>query len=142
MPYRLFDFSSDQGVEGEGLTLAEAFVQLGRAVAHVLTDGSKVGTKVKHRVDVEGAPDLPGTAVAFVNDLVYRFDVDQFLLGAGELEIEKRPDGIHRVTGTLRGDTFDPKRHAAGRGVKAATYHDATYESTRRRHRLRVILDL
>lgn len=142
MPYKLFDFSSDVGVEGEGRDLGGALVELARAVAHVLTDGSKIKPQAERAVDVTGAKDIPGTAVAFVNELVYWFDVDQFLTADGSLRVEAARDGTRRVRGVLRGETYDPERHGAGRGVKAATYHDTTYESSERRHRLRVILDL
>lgn len=142
LAYRLFDFSSDQGIEADGPDLASSLVDLARAVAHVVTDGSSVRPLAEKQIDVAGAGDVPGTAVAFVNEVVYLFDVEHFLVGGGELRATTDAKGTLRVQGRLLGETFDPSRHASGRGVKAATYHEATYTAEGGQHRLRVILDL
>lgn len=141
MGYRIFDFSSDVGVEADDETIPDAFVELGRGMAHIITDGSPIHPRESHDIDVEGDKDIPGTAVAFLNELVFLFDTAQFLLAEGELVVKKEGD-VHRVRGKLWGERFDPKIHNAGRGVKAATYHEATYQVTRGMHRLRVVLDL
>lgn len=139
--YRLFDFSSDVGVEAEAETPEAALVDLARGVAHVLTDGSRVRARDTVRVDVEGAKDLAGTAIAFLNEVVYRFDAEGFLVAGGALSLSKDAD-VSRVAGTLRGEPFDPRRHRSGRGVKAATLHDASHEVRGGRHVFRAILDL
>ncbi|MBI2077885.1 MAG: archease [Euryarchaeota archaeon] len=142
MPYRLFDFSSDQGIEGEGPDLGTALVELARAVAHVVTDGSKIRPTVTKPIDIRASTDVVGTAVAFANEVVYLFDVEQFLAADGTLHAVPDKQGVLRVQGHLRGETFDAARHGSGRGVKAATYHDATYRSDGGTHRIRLVLDL
>lgn len=141
MGYQIFDFSSDVGVEADDETVADAFIELGRGLAHVLTDGSPVHPREAREIDVEGDRDLAGTAVAFLNELVFLFDTAQFLPAEGDITVQKEGD-VHHVRGTLRGERFDPRIHRSGRGVKAATYHDATYRIERGTHRLRVVLDL
>jgi SHS2 domain-containing protein len=141
LTYRLFDFSSDVGVEAEARSVPLALIDLGRGLAHVVSDGSKIEPAKERAVDVEGTPDLPGTAVAFLNELAFLFDTEQFLVADGELVVEKADDVI-RVRGTLLGEAFDPARHQAGRGVKAATYHDAMYIVKNGMHRFRIVLDL
>jgi SHS2 domain-containing protein len=140
--HRTFDFSSDVGIEADGNSLEEALVGLGRAMAQVLTDGSRIEARDERAVRVDGTRDWPGTAVAWINELVFLFDTDQFLIADGELSTRTDADGIHHIQGTVRGERFDPNRHGAGRGVKAATFHDATYEDRPGHHRLRLILDL
>jgi SHS2 domain-containing protein len=139
--FRIFDFSSDVGVEADDETVADALIELGRGMASIITDGSHVHPRESREVDVEGDKDIPGTAVAFLNELVFLFDTSQFLLSEGEITVKKDGD-VHRVRGKLWGERFDPKTHNAGRGVKAATYHDATYQVSRGMHRIRIVLDL
>lgn len=141
MPYKLFDFSSDQGVEGEGATVSEAFEGLAQGFAHIVTDASKIAATEERTVDLEGDKDLPGTAVVFLNELVFLFDTDQFLVANASLEIAKQ-GALYHVRGTLRGARFDPAMHQAGRGIKAATYHDAEYRKEKGRHRVRIVVDL
>jgi SHS2 domain-containing protein len=139
--YRIFDFSSDVGVEAEAVSLEGAFIELGRGMAHILTDGSAVEAASTRRIDIVGDHDVPGTAVAFLNELAFLFDTDQFLIADGALQVARGPEG-YQVTGTLRGETFEASRHRAGRGVKAATYHDAAYRHDAGTHRIRIVLDL
>lgn len=141
MGHRLFDFSSDVGVEGDGPSVAEALTELGRALAQVLTDDSRILRAETHPIDVSADKDLAGVAVTFLNELIYLFDTDQFLLADANLRVDAGPDGI-RVRGTLLGERLDPSKHRSGRGVKAATYHDASHEEKDGRHAFRVVLDL
>lgn len=137
MGHRLFDFSGDVGVEGESATPEEALVELARGLSQVLTDGSAIQPSLSRRIDIEEGPDLASTAVAFLNELIFLFDTDQFLVADGRLT---RSEG--RLRGTLRGEAFDKVRHRSGRGVKAATFHDALHDQRGSLHRLRVVLDL
>ncbi len=141
MGFRIFDFSSDVGVEADDATVADAFVELGRGMASIITDKSPIHRRESHDIDVEGDKDIPGTAVAFLNELVFLFDTAQFLLAEGEITVKKEGD-VHRVRGRLWGERFDPNVHNSGRGVKAATYHEATYRVARGTHRIRIVLDL
>lgn len=141
MGFRIFDFSSDVGVEADDETVADAFVELGRGMASIITDGSQIHPRESHDIDLLGDKDIPGTAVAFLNELVFLFDTAQFLLAEGEITVKKEGD-VHRVHGKLWGERFDAKVHNAGRGVKAATYHEATYHVARGMHRIRIVLDL
>lgn len=140
--YRLFDFSGDVGVEATAPLPEQALVELGRGLSHVLTDGSPVRPLKAQDVSLDPGPDWTATAVAFLNELIFLFDTEQFLVADGILRIVLDGHGRRRITGTLRGETFDRERHRSGRGVKAATFHDAAYVQERGIHRFRIVLDL
>lgn len=142
MGHRTFDFSSDVGIEAEAPTVGGALVELGRAMANVITDSSPVQPVEERHIEVSGARDWTGTAVAWINELVFLFDTDQFLVADGRVHAWVDEQGVQHVQGTVRGERFDPKRHRAGRGVKAATFHDASYQVKDATHRFRLILDL
>jgi SHS2 domain-containing protein len=142
LAYRLFDFSSDVGIEADGATVSEALVDLAGALAHVLTDGSALDATEERSVDVQGARDWPGTAVAWINELIFLFDTEQFLVVDGDLHVTTQATGVKRIQGKVRGERFNQKQHRAGRGVKAATFHGAEHTITDGVHRFRLVLDL
>lgn len=141
MAYRLVDFSGDVAIEATAPDVAAALVDLGRALAHVLTDGSPLRLDVSRTVRVEAREGPGDLAVRFLNELVFLFDAEGFLVAGGTGSVSKK-DGTHRLDAALVGDAFDAKRHHAGRGVKAATHHDVIAKATRGAARFRIVLDL
>lgn len=140
--YKLFDFSGDVGVESVAPLPEQALVELGRALAHVLTDGSPVRATQERAVSLDPGPDWTATAVAMLNEFIFLFDTEQFLVADGTLRTVIDGHGRRRITGMLRGERFDAARHRSGRGVKAATFHDAVYTVDEGRHRFHIVLDL
>lgn len=142
MPYRLIEASGDVAVEARAGTLGAVLVELGRAVADVTTAGSPITTAQTRDFDWSTvAVGLPHAAVGFVNELLFLFDTQGFLVGGGELVLEPSK-GRQRVHGRLLGETFDPGRHQWGTQVKAATLHEAQFDVGPRGARGYLLLDL
>jgi protein archease len=139
--YRLVESSSDVVIESEAGDLGEALVFLAQAFSHVVTAGTRIEPADARQVEVTSEGGLADLAVAFVNELIFLFDTQRFLPVEGTLEVSKGPDG-HVARGTLKGEAFDPERHALGTEVKAATLHDALLVKDKRSARARVLLDL
>lgn len=139
--YRLVESSSDIIVESEAADLGGALVYLAQAFSHVVTAGTRIEPKKARRLRVEVDGGLADLAVAFVNELIFLFDTEQFLPADGTLDVAKGPKG-HVASGTLQGEAFDASRHAVGTEVKAATLHDALLVKDGRSARARVLLDL
>ena len=57
--------------------------------------------------------------LAWLQELLFWFSTDRFL--PVEFALDEVTPTVLR--GQLRGDTFDPTRHAQGREVKAITHH-------------------
>lgn len=140
--YRLLDHTADVGVEAWGATAAEAFVQAARGLFAVTLDCDPdawqgEGTAMAIELDCE-ARTWPGLLVAWLSELLYRFDAEAFLPRAYTLHACALPG----LTATLHGVTLADPAQAAGTAVKAVTYHHLRVEVGNEETRINVILDI
>ena len=84
------------------------------------------------------APDREALLVAWLNHLLYLYDIDGFL-GRDFDIIDLTPE---RLTARARGEIYDPERHVSNTAVKAATYHRLEIAQTADGWQATVILDL
>ncbi len=71
-----------------------------------------------------GGPDLAGSAVALLRELLYRFATRRLVAAAVEVV---RVDEAG-AEAWVRSGGYDPERHGEGEDVKAVTWHRATLE--------------
>lgn len=142
MPFRLRESSSDVVLEADGPDLGSVLVELARGFSHITTAGSPIQERERVPFEVESEGDLARLAVAFVNELVFRFATQQFLPAGGTFGVEQASPNGWRASGELAGEPFDPRRHALGTEVKAATLHEARFEAASGGARARLLLDL
>ena len=63
--------------------------------------------------------------VAFLDELIYRKDVEELLLRATEVHVDAAD---HRVQAVLVGERIEPERHELVADVKGVTLHDLRVE--------------
>ena len=126
MPKRweFFDHTADVGIVGYGETPAEALASAGVGLFGVMTDLSRVQETAVRRIEVAGQ-DLPDLLVAWLNELLYIFEVDGLVFARFEVELK---DEGRRLVAIGYGERFDASRHEVRLGVKAATHHLAVVE--------------
>jgi len=129
--------TADLGLRIWGATRKELFENAGAALSAVLTDRRRLRLRNIEKITVE-APDLEALLVAWLNHLLYLYDVDAFL-GREFKILELTPQ---RLQAQARGETYDPERHVARTAVKAATYHHLEIANRNGRWEATVILDL
>ncbi|RJR41579.1 MAG: archease [Deltaproteobacteria bacterium] len=135
--YRQLSHTADLGLRIWGVTPEELFENAGEALTAVLTDRRRLRLKETEEIAVE-APDLEALLVAWLNRLLYLYDVDAFL-GREFQILELQPQFLKA---RARGETYDPERHLAGTAIKAATYHHLEIKNRNGRWEATVILDL
>ena len=135
--YRQLSHTADLGLRIRGATPEELFENAGAALTAVLTDRRRLRRQKVEEIEVE-APDLEALLVAWLNRLLYLYDVDAFL-GREFQVLELTPQRLQARAG---GETYDPERHLAGTAVKAATYHHLEVKNRNGRWEATVILDL
>jgi len=136
-PYRALAHTADLGWRIRGASLADIFVNAARALTATLTDRRRLRRREVREVAVE-APDREALLVAWLNRLLYLYDVDGFLGRDFEI-VHLTPETL---TARAAGEIFDPARHLAKTGVKAATYHHLEISPRPDGWRATVILDL
>ena len=144
MAFEFLEHTADLGVRITGASPRELVEEAVRAFYAVLLDpaaSGAVGDSVERPVDLT-SPDGEGVVVELLNELIYRFDAEKLLLPVLEVEEVDLKSGSGRLRGRLRGERFDPARHALATEVKAATYHAIRIEEAGGRLKIDVILDL
>ncbi len=135
--YRQLAHTADLGLRIWGASREELFENAGAALSAVLTDRRRLRREKTEEITVE-APDLEALLVAWLNHLLYLYDVNAFL----GREFKVRELTPQRLAARARGETYDPGRHVARTAVKAATYHHLEIANRHGRWEATVILDL
>jgi SHS2 domain-containing protein len=134
--FEILDHTADVGIIAYGADLKQAFANAARALFSLITEIDDV-EEVLHQNIVVNAGDLESLLVAWLNELVYRFDAEGILFK--RFEISQLDDTHLRARGY--GEKVDVSRHRLKTGVKAATYHMLKVEKNNG-YRVRVIFDI
>jgi SHS2 domain-containing protein len=136
-PYRQLSHTGDLAWRLWGQDLPELFENAGRALSATLTDRRYLRRRATRTVCL-AASDRESLLVDWLNHLLYLFDIDGFL--GRDFQVESlTAEGLKaRVTG----ETFDPARHPALVGVKAATFHQLSIVPVEDGWQATVVLDL
>ncbi len=113
--YRIIDHEADTGFEAYGRTMEELFQNGVSALFSLITDTKAVRPLVEKRIEAGGNGEL---FVNFLNDILYLWDTTRFIPNAVSVRIKGQ-----NAEGLLKGEFFDPARHAIRQEVKAVTYH-------------------
>lgn len=113
--YRIIDHEADTGFEVCGRTMEELFQNGVSALFSLITDTEAVRPLVEKRIEAGGNGEL---FVNFLNDILYLWDTTRFIPNAVSVRIKGQ-----NAEGLLKGEFFDPARHAIRQEVKAVTYH-------------------
>jgi SHS2 domain-containing protein len=121
------DHTADVALRVWADSLEELFRQAACGMMALLTDPAQVKPASETRVTVTGM-DLEELLIAWLGEILYRFDTDRVLLVDFEPpHIERTGDGF-RLSAGARGARWDPAHHAIRSAVKAATYHGLRLE--------------
>jgi SHS2 domain-containing protein len=135
--YRQLFHTADVAYRIRGESLAAIYRHAAEALVATITDRRRLRPRESRDIAVE-APDREALLVAWLNHLLYLYDVDGFL--GRDFEILDVQD--ERLQARVRGEAFDPERHVGKNAVKAATYHHLEISPRNNGWQATVILDL
>jgi SHS2 domain-containing protein len=104
-----------------GQTLGELFLGAAQALTDTMTEPSRVGSSVTQSVTLE-AGTVEDLLVDWLNELLYRFEVQNMLVATAAVTVEER-NARWYLDATIHGEPFEPERHPSRVLVKSATYH-------------------
>ncbi len=134
-PFEVIEHTADIGIKAYGGTLAEAFANIGMGLFSIMTEPETVDQTEKHVADIE-APDVEALLFAWVNHLLFVFDVEHLLFS--RFDILQFSD--EKLVAECWGEVYDPGRHEIELGVKSATYH--MLEVDREHNTVQIIFDV
>ena len=141
MPYEFLDdgVTSDVTFHAWGSSLEELFAAAADATLNVMVRSVESVRPLETRsVSVE-ADELDLLLKRFLDELIYRKDVEELLLRATEVHVDAAD---HRVQAVLVGERIEPERHELVADVKGVTLHDLRVERTEARWDAHVTLDV
>lgn len=140
MSFRFLEHTADIVLEIEASSLSGLLEEASRGMTDCITDLQSVRSRNTVHLHTS-APDREGLLVGWLNEVLYRFEIDGFL--PCDADVSVRSDGVTlHAEGELRGEAYDPERHPFRTAVKGATWHNLKIESSDDDWRASVVLDI
>ena len=140
MPFTFFDHTGDIGVDLIAASLPALLEEAARAFTAAMCDPASVEARDAYSVTIAAvAPDR--LLVDWLEELLYRFEVDGLLLRRAEVALGVEP-GRLRLEARVEGERVDPARHEVAVLIKAVTYHRLHVTQTAEGWAARVIFDI
>lgn len=133
--FEFIEHTADTGLIAYGDTLAEAFANAAYGMFSIITDPDDV-KEVESRQVTVSEPDKEALLFAWLNDLIYLFDVETILFNRFEI-VELSEGGLEAI---CHGEKYDASRHHLKTEVKSATYHMLKVDEEK--NTVRVIFDI
>jgi len=116
--YEPVEHTADIGLRVWAPSVEGLFTQAALGLFSFLVDVEHVRVREARRIDLEAA-DIEEALVAWLQELLYLFDVQRFVPAGIDVEAVT-PKEVHAV---VRGEPLDRRRHEIRMEIKAATYH-------------------
>ena len=134
--YEVLNHTADVGIIAYGKDMKEAFANAAKGMFSLITELDDVEEIERRDIELT-APDQESLLVAWLNELIFLFDVDNILLK--RFDITRLSKTHLRATGY--GEKVDSTKHKLKLGVKAATYHMLKIENGET-NKVQVIFDI
>ena len=135
--YEFFEHTADIGLRVTGNTLTELFIHAANGLVAIVTDESVIEAKETRPIALT-AVSVEGLLRVWLTELIVWFDAECFVPASYELKYINET----KLQGAIRGERFNPSRHAAGVEVKGVTYHQFRVERTDGGWQANVIFDV
>lgn len=150
--FEFLDISGDAGIVAFGRDLKELFENAAAGMYSLITNVESAREKESVYIEV-GKDSLESLLVGWLNELIFRFDVDGFIAKRISIKEFSGPPGEgasvqqpgwepFRVSAFLSGEEFDPALHEGRLLLKAATYHNLRVEKRGDIWRSEIIFDV
>jgi SHS2 domain-containing protein len=134
--FEILDHTADVGIIAYGADLKQAFANAARALFSLITELDDVGEVLYQDIELT-ASDEESLLVAWLNELVYRFDTEGVLFK--RFDITQLDETYLKAKGY--GEKADISKHSLKTGVKGATYHMLKVNKTDG-YRVQVLFDI
>ncbi len=135
--FKVIEHTADIGITVYGKTLKELFENAAYGMFSQMTDLEKVDPKEEIDVEIQ-AYDKESQLVNWLNELLYLSAIRRMLFS----QFNVKSVGKNRVSGLVKGERIDRKKHSLHLEVKAATYHNLKIEETKEGYQTPIIFDV
>jgi SHS2 domain-containing protein len=135
--YETIAHTADVGLRVRARSLPELFEQAALGLVSLMLDARTV-RPVSVRAVRASAQEPEELLVAWLSEILFLFDTERF--APASVRVGSLGEGT--VTGELRGEQFDRRRHRRRHVVKAVTYHDLTIRKVEDVYEVQIIFDV
>ena len=134
--YKILEHTADVGIEARGETLKKAFANTASGMLSIMIDPEKVGEEKSYSLKIKGR-DKKELLVAFLSELLYKYEVNNFLPKKVDISLLTNKD----LKAEVYGEKIDLKKHTIDTEIKAVTYHQLEIEKNKD-WKIKVIFDI
>jgi len=134
--FEVIDHTADVGIVAYGSNLREAFANAACGMFSLIAELEGLNEDFCREIDLQ-APDQEALLVAWLNELIYIFEVEHVILTRFEITDLNES----QLRAKAYGEKIDLSRHKLKTEVKAVTYHSLRIEEGNG-FRVQVILDV
>lgn len=116
--FEVLSHTADVGIIASGSNIKEAFANAAKGMFSLITELDDVKEVEQRDIEVT-APDEESLLVAWLNELIYLFDVDNILLKRFDISRLSKT----RLKAKGYGERVNTSKHKIKMGIKATTYH-------------------
>lgn len=114
------DATADIAYLAYGKSLEEMYENAALGLFSLITDIQNVEKRQVDFITIE-AEDREALLIDFLNDLLYKWDVEKVLFSNFSCELNEEEESL-KLTAECRGEAFDKEKHKIKAEVKAVTY--------------------
>ena len=134
--FELLDIATaDMAFAAYGSDLNELFSNAAKAVTSIMFEG-EIGQKIVRKMELEEDEDIV-LLQKWLSEIVYLHDSERLLFSRFDVKTDGR-----RLSATIYGEKYDPKRHKFIIDIKAVTYHQMSIEKTKEGYKCTVVVDV
>jgi SHS2 domain-containing protein len=135
--FELLEHTSDIGVLARGRSREEALIAASMGLSSILVNPENFQAVEERHFRATGS-DQSSQIVNWLNEIIFFFDTESMVF----VDFEIDSWNTREITGTARGERFDPDMHEFRTAVKAATFHQFECKQTANGWEIRVFLDV
>ncbi len=135
--FEIIDHTADVGLVVYGSTRKEVFINAAIGMFSLIVDPGKVSGTQQLEITLD-ADDYEELLVAWLNELLYLFDAENFIFS--QFEISRL--NSDSLTAIAYGEKIDLSRHEIKTQIKAATYHQLKLKTEDEGFSAQIILDV
>jgi SHS2 domain-containing protein len=117
--YEIIEHTADVGVKAFGDSLSDCFSHAAEGMFDLITDSSSIAERGEYQLKLQ-ADDLEQLLVDFLSELLFLHSSRNLVFGSFSVFLNKEKA---ELSATIKGESFNLKKHHYGIEIKAVTYH-------------------
>lgn len=134
---RPIEHTADVGIYVEAPTKELAVEACVCALLNLICDTNRVSEDESVEIAIEDTLDYESLLFDLLNEVIYLMDAKKMLFSRFEIE-----EFDHSFKARLYGEKYDPKKHEIKEQVKAATYHQISFQKLEDKWIVQAIFDV